>query len=145
MGSQHERKKRNTIIFIYFFDNIYNYNIIGVIVSTYNVQIYLKEGFMSENVTSKEDIINFLRKNKILLKNDFDVDNIMLFGSYARDEATPTSDIDILIESKTKSFDKSYRLKVFLEKNLKKDVDVIYIDSVHPFIMRSISEELIYA
>lgn len=100
---------------------------------------------MLNNVTSKEDILVFLRKNKILLKNDFDVDNIMLFGSYARNEATPESDIDILIESKTKSFDKSYRLKVFLEKNLEKDVDVIYIDSVHPFIMRSISEELIYA
>lgn len=100
---------------------------------------------MLSNITSKEDILDFLRKNKSLLKSEFDVDNIMLFGSYARDEATSESDIDILIESKKQSFSKSYKLKVFLEQNFKKDVDVVYIDSVHPFIMRSISEELIYA
>ena len=33
----------------------------------------------------------------------------------------------------------------FLEKKLKKDVDVVYLSSVHPFIMRFIRKELIYA
>ena len=69
----------------------------------------------------------------------------MLFGSYARGEETSKSDIDILIKSETKSYDKSYRLKVFLEKNLKKKVDVVYFDAVHPFIMQFIKEELVYA
>ena len=48
---------------------------------------------------SKEKILGFLRKNKPLFKKKFGVDEIMLFGSYARDEATPESDIDILIDS----------------------------------------------
>jgi len=100
---------------------------------------------MATNRLTKEDILTFLRKNKTFFKKEFDLDNIILFGSYARAEATPKSDIDILIESEKKSFDKIYRLKVFLEENLKKKVDVIYIDSVHPFIMRFIDEELIYA
>lgn len=100
---------------------------------------------MVSKTFSKEEILKFLRKNKVFFKEEFDVDNIMLFGSYARGEETLDSDIDILIESNTKSFDMIYRLKVFLEENLKKDVDVIYADSVHPFIMRFIHEELIYA
>ena len=100
---------------------------------------------MVGKVFRKEEILKFLRENKKFLKEEFDVDKVMLFGSYARGEETPGSDIDILIESDTKSFDLIYRLKVFLQESLGKDVDVIYIDSVHPFIMRFINEELIYA
>lgn len=100
---------------------------------------------MPINVFSKEDILGFLRKNKVFLKKEFDVDKIMLFGSYARGEARNDSDIDLLIESTKKSFEKSYKLKIFLEKNFNKDVDVIYSDSVHPFIMSFIKEEMIYA
>jgi len=62
---------------------------------------------MLKNGLEKEDILLFLRKNKAFFKKELDVDNIILFGSYARDEATSDSDVDILIESKTKSFDKS--------------------------------------
>ena len=98
-----------------------------------------------EQILTKEEILSFLRKNKRFFKEKFDVDNIMLFGSYARDEATSESDVDILIESKTKSFDKQFKLKVFLEKGLNKKVDVSYRDAVRKFIMRFIKEDLIYA
>ncbi len=99
---------------------------------------------MKENL-SKEDILDFLRKNKVFFKEEFYVDNIILFGSYARDEATSESDVDILIESDVKNFDKQYRLKVFLEKNLGKKVDLSYLEAIRPFMMRFIKEELIYA
>lgn len=69
----------------------------------------------------------------------------MLFGSYARDEATPESDIDILIESKEKSYDTLFYMKEFLEKEFGKKVDLLYRDSIRRFIMRFIKEELIYA
>lgn len=100
---------------------------------------------MEKETLTKEDILEFLRINKDYFKRKFDVDNIMLFGSYARGEETSESDIDVLIKSDTKSFDNSYRLKIFLEKSLKKKVDVVYFDAVHPFIMRFISKELVYA
>ena len=100
---------------------------------------------IGDGVLTKEEILHFLRKNKDYLKKNFDVDKIMLFGSYARDEARPDSDIDILIESKTKKFDKWYKLKTFLEKALKKNVDVAFFDAIHPFIMRFVKKELIYA
>jgi len=100
---------------------------------------------LSTEKLTKEEILDFLRKNKPFFKEQFNVDAIMLFGSYARDEATPESDVDILIESKKKSYDSLFTLKELLENEFQKKVDVFYRDSVRRFIMRFIKEELIYA
>ncbi len=100
---------------------------------------------MKKEELSQKEILTFLRKNKDLFKAKFYVDNIILFGSYARDEATPNSDIDILIESKKKSFRSYIGINKLLEEKFNKKVDVIYIDTVNPFIMEQIKEELVYA
>ncbi len=47
---------------------------------------------------TKEDILDFLTSHKQELQSKYNVEQIGLFGSYARDEATPTSDIDIFIK-----------------------------------------------
>lgn len=44
----------------------------------------------------KQDILNYLRSNKEYYHNHFGVQVIGLFGSFARDEANQSSDIDIL-------------------------------------------------
>jgi len=98
----------------------------------------------TEDLT-KEEILEFLRKNKEFFKKEFDVDNIMLFGSYARGEQTGASDIDILIDTEKKDFDNRCRLKELLEERFQKKVDLLYHDSVRRFIMRNIKDELIYA
>lgn len=100
---------------------------------------------MESNILTKEEILHFLREKKDFLKRKFAVDEIMLFGSYARDEATSGSDIDILIESTRKNFHNYADLRIFLEDNFHRKVDVIYIDSVNPFILEEIREEIIYA
>lgn len=100
---------------------------------------------MQMQAITKKDILEFLREQKTFLHNTFDIDNIILFGSYARDEATETSDIDILIESNQKSYRALIAIQQLLEEKFNKKVDVIYIDSVHPFIMRFMKDELIYA
>lgn len=94
---------------------------------------------------TRDDILFFLRQNKSIFKKKFDVDQIILFGSYARNEAGPESDIDILIESKKKSYDTLFYMKELLEKEFGKKVDLFYKDSIRRFIMRFIKEELIYA
>ena len=100
---------------------------------------------MNDGKLTKAGILKFLREHRDFFKKEFAVDNIMLYGSYARGEETDKSDVDVLIKSKVKSFDKQYRLKVFLENNLKKEVDVVYYDSVHPFLMQFIEKDLVYA
>lgn len=100
---------------------------------------------MDTGSLTKKEILELLREHKDFFKQEFAVDNIMLYGSYARGEETDKSDVDILIKSKVKNFDKQYRLKVFLENNLKKEVDLVYYDSVHPFLMQFIEKDLVYA
>ena len=100
---------------------------------------------MPENKLTKKEILDFLRKKKSFFKNKYDIDTIILFGSYARDEATPESDIDILLESKNKSFDSLFDMKELLEKEFKKKVDLFYRNAVRTFIMRSIKEDFNYA
>ena len=72
-----------------------------------------------EPLTQKE-IIAFLRTHKDKLERDFGVTQIALFGSYARGEQGPTSDIDFVIEMPEPSFKNHCRLKEFLENHLKK-------------------------
>ena len=51
-------------------------------------------------ILNKEDILDFLRKNREYLKQNFEVTSISLFGSFARGEQTEESDIDLLVEMK---------------------------------------------
>ena len=98
----------------------------------------------NDTLTQKK-IIAFLRAHKDKLERDFGVTQIALFGSYARGEQQPDSDIDLLIETKTPSFDAYCDLKYFLEENLKRHIDLGYFKAVRQFIKRTIQEDLIYA
>ena len=94
---------------------------------------------------NRDSIIHFLRQQKPYLEKEFGVTAIALFGSYARGEETPTSDIDIAIELKKIDFEKRYELKEFLEKQFNRTVDVGYLHTIRPFIRKRIEAELIYA
>jgi len=67
-----------------------------------------------------------------------------LFGSYSRGEEKKNSDIDILIKIKdSEGFFKLVRLKRELEKVLKKQVDLIEYEYLHPLIKeQALKEEI---
>lgn len=70
-----------------------------------------------------------------------------LFGSYARDEATTQSDIDILIEIKKNTTDiytKKKSLKEDLEKYFQKKVDLARKKYLTPLAKDAIKDDLIY-
>ncbi|MFH1832431.1 MAG: nucleotidyltransferase domain-containing protein [bacterium] len=94
---------------------------------------------------SKNEILDFLKKNKLYIKKEFGVTKIALFGSYSRDEQKIASDIDLLIEAKEHDFRKRMQLKRFLEESFNKKVDVGYFDAVRFAIKRNIQKDLIYA
>jgi len=94
---------------------------------------------------NKTDILDFLRNNKNILEQQFGVTKIGLFGSYARDEAEESSDIDIAIEAKIHKFRNRMALKTFLETHFQKKVDVVYLDSMRSFIREHIEDQIIYA
>ena len=93
---------------------------------------------------TKDDILNFLKSKKEFLQDEFSIEKIGLFGSFARDEATKDSDIDFVIVTSKKSFSNRYRLKKYLEQELKKEVDLGYLDSLRTFIKNRIKNEIIY-
>lgn len=74
-----------------------------------------------------------------------DVKKAAIFGSFARGEATKSSDVDILIEFKGKKslFDLA-GLKIELEEAIGRKVDVVTYKSLHPLLKEKIlSEQLI--
>jgi len=94
-------------------------------------------------MTNKNQIITFLKQNKKQIQEKYKVNKIALFGSFARDEATKDSDIDILVDM-TPSFDNFFDLKYFLEDEFKTTVDLGKEKNMRLFIKNKIQEDLIY-
>uniref|UniRef100_A0A832I953 Nucleotidyltransferase n=1 Tax=Pseudothermotoga hypogea TaxID=57487 RepID=A0A832I953_9THEM len=91
----------------------------------------------------KNDIFEILKQHKQYLVERFGVEEIALFGSYARGEETFESDIDILVEFRKgcKTFDNYMDLKFYLEELFKKPVDLVIKSAIKPRLKRYILEE----
>ena len=92
---------------------------------------------------TKKQIIAFLKKNKQQIQDRYKVNKIALFGSFARDEATKDSDIDIVVDMSS-SFDNFFDLKYFLEDEFKTKVDLTKEKNLRLFIKDKIQKDLIY-
>lgn len=75
-------------------------------------------------MSSLTDIKNSLSSLKPKLATDFAVERIGIFGSYARNEQTDESDIDILVEFNRPVGYEFFKLQRFLEKYLGKKIDL---------------------
>ncbi|MCR4442863.1 MAG: nucleotidyltransferase family protein [Peptococcaceae bacterium] len=83
---------------------------------------------------NKEIINEKLKKNKAVLKEKYHVERIGVFGSFARNEQTDDSDIDILVEfSKPVGFE-FIDLKFYLEELFNKKVDLTTVTALKPRI-----------
>ena len=92
---------------------------------------------------TKKFILDYLRTNKPFLQEQFNVKTIGLFGSYAKEQQTPQSDIDIIVDMPS-SFDNYYALKELLEKELGAKVDLGLEKSIRKLIKEKISHEVLY-
>lgn len=65
-----------------------------------------------------------------------------IFGSFVRGEAKKSSDVDILIRFKgRKSLLDLAKLEIELEKKLRRKVEVLTYDSIHPLLKKRILKE----
>jgi len=77
-----------------------------------------------EMIMRKQDAINILHDNMDCLR-ELGVKSLAIFGSVARDEAQPGSDIDILVDfGQAPTFDQYMNLKFYLEDRLGIPVDL---------------------
>jgi predicted nucleotidyltransferase len=90
-------------------------------------------------------ILKLLGEKRKHMRERFSVRRIGLFGSYARDDAAPGSDIDLLVEFDKPTFDNYMELKFFLEALLNTNVDLVLADNVKPRLRPHITREVIYA
>ncbi|NEQ35302.1 MAG: nucleotidyltransferase family protein [Okeania sp. SIO3I5] len=75
----------------------------------------------------------------------YGVKSIAVFGSVARDEATPTSDIDLLVEfDGVVTFDRYMDLKFYLEDNLGQPIDLVMKNMLKPQIQETVLREAVY-
>lgn len=95
---------------------------------------------------NKENIIDFIRKNKAFLNDKYGVLTIGLMGSYARDEQTADSDIDFIVEFDEIDYSNMVALAVFLEDEFGRRVDIINKRNVtRKSLIRRSKTEAIYA
>jgi len=95
---------------------------------------------------TKAFVLDFLTQHKSEYLMKYGVTKIGLFGSYAREEAKKTSDIDIAIEmlDEKKSLHTFFSLKRELEKAFNVKVDLGIESALKPIAKERISKEIIY-
>jgi predicted nucleotidyltransferase len=94
---------------------------------------------------SRDEIMASLHGHRNDL-NAFGLKRVGLYGSYARNQQTEKSDIDILVEfaEGKKSFTNFMRLCDFMETLLQHPVDIVTIEGVNPRIMPYIQQDICY-
>ncbi len=91
----------------------------------------------------KENLLETLKNLKLELVQQFPIQRMALFGSYARNEQTPESDIDILIEVDPKIGLGFVKLAEQLKQRLGKKVDLVSWRAIQPNRWEHLKMELI--
>jgi len=97
---------------------------------------------------TKEEILSFLSNRKQEFKKIFDIDQIGLYGSYARDDQTADSDIDIVYTLKDKNrfgYFEYLGLMEMLSRHFQKRVELVNYKYMNPIIKFHAEKEIIYA
>ena len=97
---------------------------------------------------NKVQIINILRKNKKVLKDNFNILKIGLFGSYSTNTFTENSDIDLIYELEEGTrmgLREIYELEMFFQRLFSIDkIDLVNRKYVNPVIGNEIEKTVIY-
>ena len=96
-------------------------------------------------IRAKDNLLELIRANRRTIKS-FGVRKVGLFGSFARNEQQPESDVDLLVEFEKgkKNFDNFIHLNFFLEGLLKRRVEVVTTQALSPHIGPHLLKEVIY-
>ena len=92
-----------------------------------------------------DEIRAVLRECLPEIREKYGVTSIGVFGSYARGEAAPESDIDIIVEFDRPIGWELVDLSDYLEDRLHHKVDLVIRRSLHPLIRDTILSEARYA
>ncbi|MDO3377529.1 nucleotidyltransferase family protein [Geoalkalibacter halelectricus] len=90
----------------------------------------------------RDEALAILRAHREEIFTRFPVKKLALFGSTVRNEASETSDVDVLVEFEgPTTFDGYFDLKFYLEEVLQREVDLVCAKAVRPRIKPYIERE----
>ena len=100
---------------------------------------------MANTELTKQQIVGAIRKSNVELTS-FGVKTIGLFGSFARDQASTESDIDILVDfdSDKKTYDNFINTCFLLEELLGRKIEVVTTESLSPYLKPYILKDVEY-
>ncbi len=73
---------------------------------------------------NRQECIDKIKAKEQIITHDFGVENLLLFGSVARDEAKESSDVDVFVDMAPNLY-AMVGLKLYLENLLGCNVDVV--------------------
>ena len=91
----------------------------------------------------KQEVLALLKEHKPILEEKFGVVELALFGSFARDQATETSDIDILVKFDVPdSIGNHFEAASYLEDLLGRTVDLVLDDALRPEVRPYVEKDI---
>ena len=94
---------------------------------------------------NRDEILDILKNYKNKNFNKYDILELGLFGSVARNQASLDSDVDICIKTKTPDMFALVHIKDELQKLLSNSIDIVRIRKrMNPYLKRRIDNEAIY-
>jgi predicted nucleotidyltransferase len=87
------------------------------------------------------EVLDVLRAHRVEIRGLGAV-RLGLFGSFARGDEHPGSDVDLLVELDRRTFDRYMDLKLYLEDLLARRVDLVLADKLKPRLRERILSEV---
>ena len=98
-------------------------------------------------MVTQNQIIHYLSTNKQSISRKYRLKKLGIFGSYARNEQTPASDLDLIVEFEDNTPD-LYDVKDYLQKEMQSvfdvPVDICREKYIKPIFRQQILSEAIY-
>jgi predicted nucleotidyltransferase len=92
-----------------------------------------------------QDVLTLLSAQRAEIYRRFGVRDLAIFGSVARREARPDSDLDVLVDFEGRpDFDRFMGLKLYLEELLGVRVDLVTQRALRPEIRLQVDREAIH-
>jgi uncharacterized protein len=93
----------------------------------------------------RDEVIQLLQAQRSLLVQQYGVQSLRLFGSVARDSATNTSDVDLLVEfGRSVGYFGLFALQDYLAGLLGKSVDISTPKILKPYMRERVMHEQVH-
>ncbi|MDR0327728.1 MAG: nucleotidyltransferase domain-containing protein [Planctomycetaceae bacterium] len=93
---------------------------------------------------TREDILQILRDNKERFAEKYGVTKLGLFGSFARNEATEESDVDVCVEMPPNFFSVA-AVREELESSFRRSVDIVRLrEELRELFKQRLQRETMY-